>query len=520
MVWFIISLALAFTILVVALALRPRRDPLAEVSMLLRQGAYNEALRALQSLEGDITREPLYLYYMGRTYLRLNNYKSAADYLHRVYRSGKFGGEIDRFEMLKVLAFLYYRLEKKAHAFFFFYELQKIDPDDIDANQHLGFMSIGSERFEYARRYLKKAVHLLPGDTATRLALAVTYWMLDEKKEAGEVLSDVIRLEPDSVLALLFSGVIQYEKEENEKAEPFFRRALENIGPDTDPYLKLILLRLLVGVKFRVEDFPAAVEILTQIIEMCRENLWKEELLDALYNRAVLQIAINELEAAHDSLLDIEAEDPQYRNVENLSSFRHDLEDGLARLNHKTPYDFDFQEELALFPVEEIPEDFFYQVSGLALPHPLEVERIMDYGLNEAEMTESGGYQNYLEHFNTASHEELKTIGLGILKNLGYDLREELTVEEGVDFLAARQGGEGALTLFRVRQWPDKTISDIYVTNTSSRAREFKAADAVLIASAEVSPDARTAQRKEPRVRIISGNDLNQLLGSILESTA
>ena len=99
------------------------------------------------------------------------------------------------------------------------------DPDNVDANYWLGIAHQQQGELEKAFPYLKKATALAPGHVVRR------YFVLEQYKEAIDILQDVLRDKPENVEAIYWTGIAYEALGDLQKTEYYLREAI-SLAPE------------------------------------------------------------------------------------------------------------------------------------------------------------------------------------------------------------------------------------------------------------------------------------------------
>lgn len=115
-----------------------------------------------------------------------------------------------------------------------------MNPEDMMAYNSLGLIYLGEYGDEYmdikkALKYNQKAYDLQE-DRATKEVLAQTFWMDEQYDKAYDLYLGLIEANPEIADYQLNAGMILWDKEDQEGAQPYFDKAIE-----LDPELKGIV---------------------------------------------------------------------------------------------------------------------------------------------------------------------------------------------------------------------------------------------------------------------------------------
>ena len=99
----------------------------------------------------------------------------------------------------------------------------KADPNNADAHYYLGLAYSRVDKNNLAVSAFKKAIDLLhPELQNVNLSLGIAYYKSGDYDSALQTLNQVIELEPQNASAHFFAGLSLQEKDQYEKAVPFF----------------------------------------------------------------------------------------------------------------------------------------------------------------------------------------------------------------------------------------------------------------------------------------------------------
>jgi len=194
-----------------------------------KEKRYEDALKYFNKLEDDVKKN----YYLGLTYVRLNDYDSAIFHLKNYLKS-----ETDyqiMIQVLTVLGYIYVQKKEYEKAKIYFEKALNLDFNNSKVYAALGYVYYKLNNFNEAIKVLKKAIEIDEKNATAHNSLGYIY--ADKNLQLEEAIREceiALKISPDYPAYLDSLGWAYYKKGDIKKAKELIAKALESLGDNEE----------------------------------------------------------------------------------------------------------------------------------------------------------------------------------------------------------------------------------------------------------------------------------------------
>lgn len=486
--------------------------------VLAKNGSYMDARALIRSRIEREPDDPRGQYYMSRIYALEGNEEQELDHLKEIKRIGRFSGEIKPTQVITRIAQVHYEADRLGDAFENYLDLLHYDPNHESALAHIAFMAIGQGEHDLAEKYFKRLVKIAPTVSEYHIARGVGLSMLKENEEALEELRSGLDQAPKNQTAQFLTSLQYFKNGEAEKAAGILESLLENA---MDPYVTFIANRLATAVFYMTRDYAKSLSFGERCMEAAAKEEWDAEEYDARLAVAYMAMLCGDLEKANDHLVELEIRNSTDEMVMKIADFRMDLEEQVAQVDQVSPRGFDFATHLQDWARKRFPDDAMFRLSGLKQSQEFDA---LSYFTTEGAPRKKEDKEQMIdpdeliERFNNLKGESLKSISQSIIALLGFKIQNELEYrdKDGADYIATSLADKKIKALFRIRQWSNQPISDIFLREQQSYMNELKVNQGFVVAGARLTGGAEQALNNLKKITVVNENSFGEILMKVL----
>ena len=492
------------------------RSSMNSLDIALEKAAAGEFVDARGMIRSRLNRDPDDFqahYTMSRIYGIEKKIEDELQHLKEIKRINRYSPEISNITVNNRIGEIYYKLEMYKDSYQHFLDSYNYLSNNVEALTFLSFMAVGQGQFEIAEKYFKKLIELKPEVSDYHVARGVCLSML-KNKNALEELEKGVKLNHKNVTARFLASLQGFKTSQIDKAHEHLEKLLEMVE---DPDIKYAANRLAVGIFYLEKNYESAYKYAKKCLDKADKEDWKKEKLDAMFTTALMAILIGDLETAADHLTELEINNPTDENIIRLSDFRMDLEEGSTSIEKISPRGFDFFSFMVDWLRKRFPESAIYQLSGLKMDDTFDLlsfhtreksgisTKISLPGFNPDEL---------IERFNKLKGDAFINACNYIINSQGYKSEKELPNRDrdGADFIAKSLSDKSVKALFRIRQWENQPISDIFLRNMQNNLNELKVQNGFVFAGARLTTGAETALNNMKKITVVNEYDFGEIL--------
>lgn len=193
-----------------------------------KEKRYEDALKYFNKLENELKKN----YYLGLTYVRLQDYDSAIFHLKN-YLKKETDYQI-MIQVLMILGYIYVKKNDYKKAKIYFDKVLQLDFNNSKAYAALGYIYYQLKDYNEAIKVLKKAIEIDEKNATAHNSLGYIY--ADTNMQLEEAIKEceiALQLSPGYPAYLDSMGWAYYKKGELKKAKEYLAKALE-IMPDNE----------------------------------------------------------------------------------------------------------------------------------------------------------------------------------------------------------------------------------------------------------------------------------------------
>lgn len=514
------ALALAAaTALIYFMFLRDRGGLLERALELAQKGAYVDA-RTIVRPRLDRDPDDIQAHYvMSRIYAFEGNTHQELEHLREVRRIGRYSGVgFKPAEVLARIGQLYYEDDRFAESFESYLDALNYDSANETALAHVAFMAVGQEQFQIADGFFRRLVKAAPSVVDYRIARGVCLSML-RSKEANEEFQLAISLSPRNQTAQFLYALHLYREQQYERTKEILDKLLPAVE---DELVSYIVSRLGAAIYYMSGEYQKALQLAESCLQLAVRQDWEKEEYDARLSVAYLSILNSDLEKANEHLLELEIRNPADDLVMKISDFRMDLEEQVAEVDRVSPRGFDFRAHMQDWVRNRFAEDSIFKLSGLGEEEEFDV---LSFFTREGQMRSRPERRQELdpdaliERFNNLKGDSFLQACQSIMANLGFKMASNLNYrdKDGADFIANSLSDKKVKALFRIRQWRNQPISDIFLRDQQNYMNELKVNQGFVVAGARLTTGAETASANLKKITIVNDMAFAEILQRILQ---
>ena len=193
---------------------------------LYESGRYAQAVTHLTGLDEPAGEDPLLAYYLGLSYVKLEQYEEALTYLEQVVTSS--GEILHVYQSRMLLGYIYAVTGRYGLARFEFEKVLDMGFESVMTYSALGFVAYCKRRIDESIAYFEKGIEM-DGENANALN-SLGYTLAESGREverAVELCRRAVKKRPDYPAYLDSLGWALFRAGEFEEARNYLRRALD-----------------------------------------------------------------------------------------------------------------------------------------------------------------------------------------------------------------------------------------------------------------------------------------------------
>ncbi len=501
--------------------IRPKFDPVFRAELFEKQELLREAVleyrKALEKNRGDYRSH----YRLGNLYLRLDDLDQAFFHFEKLRQMDKFDSEVDRRDVLKKLANLYFLREEIDKAFQTYMDVLYSSPTDQDALYHVSFIALGQEEFDFAQKYFDRLVKVSKNDFEVYFGAGICSFQNQKITDALNYFKMAIAVKRDSDAANLAMAFALKKKKDLKPAMPF---AAAVASASTDPAVEFISKRLLAFLNVESRQHDEAIKIFQEILDLARRSNMNEETLLTLYDLGYACVRGEKTGQAYDYWNELYQADRNYKKIQRLVTL---LRKEMDRDPRKPGDEFEesVTDTIDDWVEEAFPPNFIWDICGLKsdkkfdLRNILVTTRISVGKESDGEPVKTrGDYTERLDQFCGLDNENFRIAANRVVSKMGYKVDQILQTyreADGVDFLAYSLATKDR-TLVWVRRWTKNMVGEITLRNFAQAINDAKAKQGLLITTTDLTEAAKGNLDRLSKVTVIYPDQLSEFLRGII----
>lgn len=500
-IFLIVTLLVAGLIFVMLSKMR-QPNPFEEAMALFHKEEFIEAVEPFKKVLEDEPFHPEAHFYLSLCYEKLNMMNDALKHLKEVRNIGIYKNEIKMLEVLHKIANYQEMLSMHNDALETNLEILYIEPNDVTSTNRLLLMSLGEKRFDIAKLYAEKAIHLDKENEKIMKAAAVAFYYSNKADHSFEIVNRLLEKNPGNAeLELMFVSMCR-----NTHFAVAKEKILLLLKKVEDNHKKRHLIHFYLYIVIQEEKFSDAITFLERRVsspdypDSLREQMYFFYILFLLkitnYNRA--EKAVEELFQFYSSSSVARRLVP-FIKAQNLTIF----EDNPQGSEEQEPFVRKF-EDIYLEAIENLfPADILYQNGHYHSGFQLDFDKFFTNEQGNvvpkdvfSKKEEKNNENSYMSRYANMDVTSFTQFARKAVLYLGYqDGGKELTPsgKDGIDIIVGKQFDKsGFKYLISFRRFADNaTMSDIYLTAYIARVKSLRVQKATLFSNATLTDGAQ-----------------------------
>ncbi|MFN3410828.1 MAG: tetratricopeptide repeat protein [Exilispira sp.] len=388
------------------------------------------------------------LFFYGNSLYKIEDISNAILVLTPIEKSENFNQFKYKLEYYEVLGDCFFNTGSFVNAFYYYYRVLLINPQDFKALLHIGKIYAANGQFKKAKIFLNDAKSINPKNKELITTLALIEFADKKFNESLSLFNIARELDPRNINLLFYLGYLKAELKNFSDALDMLK---EVIKYEKNPRIKAFSYYLMGYIYQYQHNVKIAIQYYTQVLEN-RKYISKEILEDVLYSLMLAYFIQKEYKKAFqilDILFSID------RNYKDISDIAFEKERIISKPNFiKTLEDWNSLITLK-FPQSIIEENFLF-AKNIDLS---QVEKKLGITLNVSEKLT-------FDQFINAKYQDWVFINMEILKFLNFTEVNNYTIENDPDlfmgtgiYFTAKKNINGKLTSFLIKFSRNKTIT-------------------------------------------------------------
>jgi len=522
-----VQLGIIITIILVLAAatyylmyIRPKLDPAYRAGEFEKQNLLREAAVEYKKLLEERPSDFLSHYRLGNIYLKLNEIDQAMPHFEEIIRINRYNYEVDKVDVLKSMAKLYYLKDDPIKTFQTYLEILNIAPSDPDALYHVSFMALGQEEFEFAQKYFERLVRVNKTDFEVFFGAGICSYQNQKINDSITYFKTALELRSDSDAANLAMAFALQKKRDMKQAATYAAVVAEQAKDIDVIFISKRFLALLYIQSKRTEE---AVRLFEELLTLARDNGLDEQLLMSLYDVGYACLKNENTAQAFKYWEELYGIDRGYKNIQKLvPMLRREMDNDTLKRDDFEPSVVDGIDD---WIDGSFPPNFIWEICGLKSDVTFDIKNIMvttristgKEGGGE-QRTSTGGQGDRLEKFISLDTENFRIIANRVVQKMGYKVDQILPSyreADGVDFMAVSMANKDKVLVW-VRRWTKTQVGEITLRNFAQAINDTKARQGVLVTTSELTEAAKGNLDKLSKVMVIYPDQLEEFLRGLI----
>ncbi len=498
-----------------------RADVYDRALALAERGEYTDARGLIRSKIDRNADDYRAHFNIAKIYALEGNEDAELHHLSELKRINRFTPEMSPITVMNRMGLLLYSQERYRESFEAYLGALAVAPNNEEALVYLAFMAIGQREFEVADPYFKRLVDLSPNVSEYHVARGVGLGMLKSTDSLRE-LEMGLALSPHDITARFLAALQAFRQPDLEKAVEHIEALMPTL---TDPAISHMANRLACGIYYLTKDYDKALTHSERYLKSSIDEGWDQEETDARLTISYMSMLTGDLEKASENLMQLEISNPSDQTIITVSNFRDDLEENHTTIDRVSPKGFDFFSHMQDWLRKRFSEDSLFTLSGLGMEETFDVSSILTKdqgGPKKREKADSGpslDFDELIEKFNQLKGNAFKSACESIIAYEGFTIEKALPYrdKDGADYIARDQADKKKRALFRIRQWANQPISDIFLRDMQNQLNENKVSLGYIVAGTRLTSGAEAAVQNLKNIKVINEMSLGEVLERVLQ---
>jgi len=482
----------------------------------------NRIEEALEMYKSGLVSEPnnpeLHTH-IGNIHFNRKKYQLAINSYKKVLEIDDFLDSSHKLSLQKKISVAQYRIKDFTSAFVTLQEITKQNKNEPEVYYLQGIICLKGKAIPEARNFLEKSYSLNKRDFKTVFSLAVTYSLEHDYDSSIKMFRIGEEMQTRTKLPTLLIGINAYLAGQYTLAE---KKLKQTIGNKINTVEQIYQARRTLALLYiQQSDFRRANSRLKSLLEYTWENNREDLALKTLDDIGYNYIGMDNHGLAAESWKDLLPHEnlfPQIREridlVTTITNSDNEKKQKESELNEL----FGNWIENAvttktIWDLAELKEKDF-NISSL-----LQEMDIVHPGLN---MNPNKIDEAVFSAYKTSAPEQFRAISDRIIKGLGFQIKEKIRgdehskgLSEGLNYRAIPLVGKPEETLIKIRRNDEGKLGDMPLHELLEDMEKLRCTRSVFISTGELTPGAKTFARKNDKIEVHAGKDLQNILTQI-----
>ncbi len=487
------------------------------------EGKYLDARAMLREHLKKNPKNPLVHFYIAQIYNMQGNLAEELNHIKQLKNINIFPPPLNPVEIFLQTATTCYEENELASAFENFLNVLQYDPNHEVALAHIAFLAIGQENFRIAEKYFSRLVKLVPQVKEYHIGRGIGLEMLKSNYSITEF-SQALDIDSNDQTALFLKSLACFHQRRTQEAQNDIEKLIniENL----DVHIRYIAHKLAVVIYYLENNLAKAINYAEVCVTLSTQNEWyTKEKYDAYLSLALLSLIRKNLPRTIECLLEMEDLNPGDVLVNQLSIFRQDLEDGNASFDEPGENGFHFNAYMQDWLRDRFSEHMAYDLSGLAENTKFEVPDFFpaeNDGSRKDKLVETEDsddeYEKLIDRFCTLNKQKFEDTCQKIVNTMDFTIIKDMNYRpnDGMDYICKHTQDKNTKALFRIRQWNNQPISDIFLREQQDIMNKETVQLGFIIAGTELTYGAEKALEKLNNITVIYKKQFANLIKKVM----
>ncbi len=511
--------------------LAPKFNPDLKAQQLLNDDRIDEAIVEYRKILEKYPLDVAMHFKLAKLYLQLENSDQALRHLERIIEINVYNAEVQKIDVLKLVASIYMKRDDKLKVFEAYYTLLQDYPNDPEALYHTGFLALGQEMFDFAFKQLDTYSKIDSKRFDVDFGAGIAALQCQRINEAISIMKQALSQKPHSDIANIAMSFALYKKRDFKTAVNYANIIVENSEDDNAVF---IAKRLLGTVFVELKKYSMASKLFEEIKLLSMNQEWTDELKIVLYDLGFIYLLEEKTEQAYETWNQLYQLDRNFMNVQDLiTRLRKEMD---VHFSSKFDPENSVLDEIDRWKGKAFPDDFVWRICGLRSSKTLDLGQVVSKIRSMSSGAGSTGIEKKAYKPEVKISEKEVPAGEGLAKlqkldsenfrSIAYRITEKLDLvideilntyreSDGVDFLAHRKGDKAKILVW-FRRWEGATLGEIPLRNFAQAINDIKAVQGYFLTTAVLGTAGESALSNLGKVSVIGPEELGRLIKGVL----
>jgi len=512
--------------------LAPRFNSDLKAEQLVNEKRYDEAIIEYRKTLEKYPLDSALNYKIATLLLQVDRIDEALSYLEKVIEINVYNAEVQKIDVLKLLATLYMKKDDKEKVFEAYYYLLQDYPSDPEALYHTGFLALGQELFDFAFKQLSNYCKIDSKRFDAFFGAGIAALQGQRLSEAIDHLKQSLLLKNHSDIGNIAMAFALYRKRDYKTAVNYANIIVENSRDDN---AILIAKRILGTIFIELKKTPMATKLFEELKQLTIEKEWSDEQKVILYDLGFIYLLDDKTDQAYETWNSLYQLDRGYRNVQDLiTRLRKEMD---IKLSSSFDTSASVLNDIAEWKENLFPADFVWRICGLRsrehhdlnliiskinnMSSPVGSAGSVEKKSEKSDLMSNSGFQDGGDGF-----QKLYKLDVETFRSMAYRITEKLDLvideilntyrdTDGVDFMAKSKDGKKKVLVW-FRRWEGSTLGEIPLRNFAQEINDSKASSGYFITTASLSSAGQSALDNLGKVSVVGPEELARLMKGVM----